>query len=85
MIKIRGGGQIGNLTPAHKPLESEGQMSFDWGVLYTIEKIFLKAIRYCPRILKIGLLSERYECPKFWDNKSPNFGTSIWVMHSQAP
>jgi hypothetical protein len=40
MIKRKGGSQIGNLTFDHKPLENKGQMSFDWGVLYTIGKIF---------------------------------------------
>jgi hypothetical protein len=49
MIKRRGRSQIGNLTPDHKPLESMGQISFNWGVLYIIEKIFLRAILYCPQ------------------------------------
>jgi hypothetical protein len=52
MIKRRGGSQIGNLTPDHKSFESRGQMRSDWGVFYTIEKMFLKAIRYCPCILE---------------------------------
>jgi hypothetical protein len=30
MIKRRGGSQIENLTPDHKPLESRGQMSSNW-------------------------------------------------------
>jgi hypothetical protein len=46
MIKRRGGNQIQNLIPYHKPLESKGQMSFNWGVLYTFGKIFLNDIRY---------------------------------------
>jgi hypothetical protein len=52
MIKRKGGSKIGNLTLDHKPLESKGQMSSDWGVLYTIGKIFLKAIRHCHCISK---------------------------------
>jgi hypothetical protein len=46
MIKRRGRSQIENLTPNHKSLESRGQMKFDWNVLYTVEKIFSRVIRY---------------------------------------
>jgi hypothetical protein len=77
MIKRRGKSQIENLTPAHKSLESRGQMRSDWGMLYTIAKILLRAIRYCLCILKKNLIQKRYEHPKLWDNKSPNFGTPI--------
>jgi hypothetical protein len=48
MIKRRGMSQIGNLTPDHNFLESRGQMRYDWNVLYTIEKIFSRAITKCP-------------------------------------
>jgi hypothetical protein len=60
------------------PLKSMGQMRSNRGVLYIVEKIFLRAIRYCPCIFKTYLICERYEHPKLWDNKSPNFGTPIW-------
>jgi hypothetical protein len=40
MIKRRGGSQIGHLMPDHKPLENMGQMSSNWGMLYTLEKYF---------------------------------------------
>jgi hypothetical protein len=43
MIERRGGSQIENLTPDHKSLESKGQMRSDWGVLYTVGKIFSRA------------------------------------------
>jgi len=46
MIKRRGTSQIENLTPDHKSLERRSEMRFDWVMLYTIGKIFLKAIRY---------------------------------------
>jgi hypothetical protein len=49
MIERRGKSQI------PKSLESKGQMGFDWSVLYTIENIFSKAIRYCPHTLKKDL------------------------------
>jgi hypothetical protein len=78
MIKRRGRSQIGNLTPDHKPLESRGQMKSDWSMLYTIGKIFSRAIRYCPHTLKKNYTSERYEHPNFWDNKSFSFGTPTW-------
>ncbi len=58
-----------------KAFESRGQMESDWGVLYPVENIILKAIRYCPCIFKIDLILEGYECPKFLDNKSFNFGS----------
>jgi hypothetical protein len=44
MIKRKGKSQIGNLTLNHKSLEKMGQMRFDWSVLYTIGKIFSRAI-----------------------------------------
>jgi hypothetical protein len=50
MVKRRGKNQIENLILDHKPLESKGQMSSNWGVLYTFGKIFLRDISYCPRI-----------------------------------
>jgi hypothetical protein len=52
-------------------------MKSNWSVIYVVEKIFLKAIRYFLHIFKNNLICERYECPKFWNNKSPNFGTPI--------
>jgi hypothetical protein len=69
MIKRRVENQIENLTPNYKTLESKGQMSSNWGVLYTVGKILLKAIRYCLCNFKINLIWERYE--------HPNFGTTI--------
>jgi hypothetical protein len=55
MIKRKGESQIENLTSDHKSLKTKGQMKFDWGVLYTVRKIFLKDIRYLPFILKIDV------------------------------
>jgi hypothetical protein len=66
------------LIPDHKSLERRGQMSSNCGVLYTVEKIFLRAIVYSPCIIKTDLIWEGYEHPKFLDNKSPNFGTPTW-------
>jgi hypothetical protein len=43
-----------------------------------LPKIFLKAIKYCPHVFQTCLIWERYERSKFWDNKSPNFGTPTW-------
>jgi hypothetical protein len=53
MIKRKGRSQIENLIPHHKALESKDQMKSNWGVLYTVGKIFLRAIIYCPRIPKM--------------------------------
>jgi hypothetical protein len=78
MIKGRGGSQIGNLIPNHKSIESKHQVNSDWSVLYTVENIFSRAIKYCPYTFKKDLIGEKYECPKFWDNKSLNFGTPTW-------
>jgi hypothetical protein len=76
-----GGSQIGILIPDHKSLERRGQMRFYWDVLYTVGQIFLKDIRYCLQVLKIYLMWEKYEHPKFWDNKSRNFGTPRGKWH----
>jgi len=78
MIKRKGNSQSGNLTPDHKSLENRGQTRSNWSVLYIVEKIFSRVIRYCLRTLKKDLILERYERPKFWDNKSPNFGAPTW-------
>jgi hypothetical protein len=75
MIKRRGGSQIGHLTPDHKSLKSKGQMRSDWSMLYTVEKIFSRDIRYCLRTIKKNLIWKRYKPPKFWNNKNPNFGS----------
>jgi hypothetical protein len=52
MINKKGGSQIENLTIDHKSFERRGQMKFDWSVLYTIGKIFSRAIRYYPKNFK---------------------------------
>jgi hypothetical protein len=52
MIKRKGVSQIENLTPNHKPFENKGEMNFNRGMLYTIGKIFLRAINCCPHIFE---------------------------------
>jgi len=47
-------------------------------MLYTVGKIFLKDIKYCRFIFLKDWIWEKYEHPKFWDNKSPSFGTPTW-------
>jgi hypothetical protein len=49
MIKRKGKSQIGNLTPDNESLESRG-------VLYTVGKIFSRAIIFCLCTLKTNLL-----------------------------
>jgi hypothetical protein len=56
MIKRRGKSQIGNLTPNHKALESRGHMRFDSTIIFTLGKIFSRAIKYCIFILKTNLI-----------------------------
>jgi hypothetical protein len=51
---------IGNLIPDHKSLERKGQMKSDWGLLYTVENIFMRTIRCCPCIVKIKIKIEKY-------------------------
>jgi len=58
---------------------NRGEMRSDWNVLYTIGKIFLRAIKYCLRFKK-NLIWQRHECPKFWNNKSPN-SDKKWHLH----
>jgi hypothetical protein len=43
-------------------------------MLYPIGNMFLRAIKYFAYILKTNMIWKRYECLKFWNNKSPNFG-----------
>jgi hypothetical protein len=69
-------GQEWNLIFNHKYLESMDQMKSNWSVLYIIEKIFLRGIRYCPCIIKTDLIWKIYERPKFWNNKS----SSLWIL-----
>jgi hypothetical protein len=45
MIKGRGRSQIPILIPDHKPLESMGQMSFNWGVLYIVGNFFFEGYK----------------------------------------
>jgi hypothetical protein len=73
--------QIGNLTPYHKSFESMGQMRSDWSVLCTVGNIFSRVIKYYPCTFRIYLIWERYECPKFWDNKESQF----WDSHLGVP
>ncbi len=47
MIKRNGKSQIENLIINHKSFKSKGQMKFNWAMLYTVGKIFLRAIRFC--------------------------------------
>jgi hypothetical protein len=60
-------------------------MRSNWGMLYIVGKILLKAIRCCPCTFFKKLICKKYERPKFWDNKSPYFGTptleSHWKWH----
>jgi hypothetical protein len=52
MIKRKGGSQIENLILDHKSLESKGPMRFDWSMLYTVGKIFSRAIRHYPHTIR---------------------------------
>jgi hypothetical protein len=54
--KKKGANQIGNLILDHRSFESRGQMRSDWSVLYSVGKVFSRAIRYCPYILKANLI-----------------------------
>jgi hypothetical protein len=74
MIKGRGRSQIGNLTPNHKPIEIKGQMKSNWGVLFTVDKIFLKAIRYCPHYLNIYLTEKDMNVQIFGTTRVPKLG-----------
>jgi hypothetical protein len=47
---------MGDLTPNHKPIENKDQLKSNGNVLYTIGKIFSKAIIYCPCTFKIDLI-----------------------------
>jgi len=59
--KKRWESKIGNLTPNHKSFESRGHIRFDWGMLYTVGKIFLKVIIFW----KHTWFEKKYERPKY--------------------
>ncbi len=56
-------------------------MRYDWNVLCTIGNIFSMAIKYYPCTFKKNLIWEKYEHPKFWDNKESQF----WDSHLGVP
>jgi hypothetical protein len=48
-------------------------------------KDLFKGYKYCSHIFKINLICKRHERAKFWDNKSPNFGTPTWESQEKVP
>jgi hypothetical protein len=52
----------------------QGSMRSTWSVLYTVYKIFSSHSHK-------NLIWEKYERPKFWDNKNPNFGSPREKWH----
>jgi hypothetical protein len=58
-------------------------MIFNWGVQYIIGNIFLKVIRFFPYMFQKRLVWRKYGCPKFRDNKSPNFGCHFDVIPTE--
>jgi hypothetical protein len=54
--KKKGANQIGNLILDHGSFESRGQMRSDWNMLYSVGKVFSRAIKYCPYIFKANLI-----------------------------
>jgi hypothetical protein len=63
--------------PIIDPLKARSKCGSIWAC-YTLLELFLKDIKYGPCILKTYLIWERYECQKFWDDKSLDFGTPTW-------
>jgi hypothetical protein len=47
-------------------------------VLYTVGNIYFESYKVLPSHFQKTLIWERYECPKFWDSKSPSFETPTW-------
>jgi len=47
------------------PFRIKGQMISNWGVQYTIENIFLRAIRLCHCMLQIGVFEEDMNVQSF--------------------
>jgi len=46
--------------------------------------IFLHCILILPLHFQRYLILEKYEHPKFWENKSPNFGTPTWESRGKV-
>jgi hypothetical protein len=70
MIKGRGVSQIGNLTPDHNSLENMGWTRCNWGVLYTIGNIFLKAIIYMSHFQKKTWFEKNMNVQNFMQQES---------------
>ncbi len=60
MIKRKGKSQIENLIFDYKFFERKVQMTFDWGMLYIIRKIFLKIISCYPFVLRKKTRFKKY-------------------------
>jgi hypothetical protein len=58
-------------------------MKSNSSMLYTVGNIFSKNIRYCLHTFEKDLIWNKYEHPKFWDSKSPNFGTPTWEFRGK--
>jgi len=72
--KERAGVKWGIWLPTTNPWKLGVKWGPIWNVLYTVGKIFFRAINYYFCIFKTDLIWEIYEHPKFWDSKSPSFG-----------
>jgi hypothetical protein len=69
--------KLGIWFPTTNPLK-EG---VKWGLIgacYTPLEIYFQGSKKFPCTFKTNLIWERYEGPKFWDNKSFDFGTPTW-------
>ncbi len=58
----------------HKPLESKGQMNSNWGMLYIVGKIFLRAMKYCPQVSKNNWFEKDINIQSFGTTKVPFLG-----------
>jgi hypothetical protein len=67
-----------NLTLDHKSLENKGSIEVWLGHDIHYSKDIFKGYKILSSNFQNDLIWEKYECPKFWNNNSPSFGTRTW-------
>jgi hypothetical protein len=60
-------------------------MISNWGVKYTIGKVFLRVIKYCPCMLQKCLFEEDMSIQSFWTTRVPILGLSLGSLKIKMP
>jgi hypothetical protein len=66
--------QIGQINSRSQIPWSKRQMIFDYGMQYTIGKIFLSGIKYCPHMLQTCFFQKDMNVKSFKTTRAPILG-----------